>query len=78
MTNTTRAIIALVFTILVWGMTPVFVRSFSLKAGPTDAMVIRMCFTALTALPLLFYSGFPRLIGAGSFSLFRSSGRPRL
>lgn len=57
MTNTTRAIIALVFTILVWGMTPVFVRSFSLKAGPTDAMVIRMCFTALTALPLLLYSG---------------------
>lgn len=57
MTNTTRAIIALVFTIFVWGVSPVFVRSFSLTAGPSDAIVIRMCFTALAALPLLLYSG---------------------
>ncbi len=58
MTNTTRAIIALVFTILVWGVAPAFVRSFSLATGPSDAMVIRMCFTALAALPLFLLSGF--------------------
>jgi drug/metabolite transporter (DMT)-like permease len=57
MTNITRAIIALVFTILVWGVAPAFVRSFSLTAGPADAMVIRMWFTALAALPVLLYSG---------------------
>ncbi len=57
MTNTTRAIIALIFTILVWGVAPAFVRSFSLTTGPADAMVIRMCFTALSALPLFLYSG---------------------
>jgi drug/metabolite transporter (DMT)-like permease len=57
MTNITRAIIALVFTILVWGVAPAFVRSFSLTTGPADAMVIRMWFTALAALPVLFYSG---------------------
>lgn len=58
MTNTSRAIIALVFTILVWGVAPAFVRSFSLTTGPSDAMVIRMCFTALAALPLFLLSGF--------------------
>ncbi len=57
MTNKTRAIIALVFTIFVWGVAPAFVRSFSLTTGPADAMVIRMCFTALAALPLFLLSG---------------------
>jgi drug/metabolite transporter (DMT)-like permease len=57
MSNHTRAIIALVFTIFVWGVAPAFVRSFSLTAGPADAIVIRMWFTALSALPLLLYSG---------------------
>ncbi len=58
MTTTARAIIALVFTIIVWGVAPAFVRSFSLTTGPADAMVIRMCFTALAALPLFLFSGF--------------------
>ena len=57
MSNTTHAIIALVFTIFVWGVAPAFVRSFSLTTGPADAMVIRMCFTALAALPLFLFSG---------------------
>ena len=57
MTNTSRAIVALVFTIFVWGVAPAFVRSFSLAAGPQDAIVIRMCFTALASLPLFLSSG---------------------
>jgi drug/metabolite transporter (DMT)-like permease len=58
MTKHTLAVFALVFTILVWGVAPAFVRSFSLTTGPADAMVIRMCFTALAALPLFLISGF--------------------
>lgn len=57
MSNHLRAIIALVFTIFVWGVAPAFVRSFSLTTGPADAMVIRMCFTALSAIPLFLISG---------------------
>jgi drug/metabolite transporter (DMT)-like permease len=58
MTTHTRAVLALVFTILVWGVAPAFVRSFSLTTGPADAMVIRNCFTALAALPLFLVAGF--------------------
>ena len=29
------------FTVLVWGVAPAFIRSFSLAAGPADALVIR-------------------------------------
>jgi drug/metabolite transporter (DMT)-like permease len=57
MGNHVRAVIALIFTILVWGVSPVFVRSFSLTTGPADAIVIRMCTTAFSTLPLFMYSG---------------------
>ncbi len=57
MSNYLRATIALVFTIFVWGVAPAFVRSFSLTTGPADAMVIRMCFTTLSAIPLFLISG---------------------
>jgi drug/metabolite transporter (DMT)-like permease len=57
MGNTTRALSALAFTILVWGLAPAFVRSFSLATGPADAMVIRMWTTALAALPLFIFAG---------------------
>ena len=57
MSNHARAILALCFTIFVWGVAPALVRSFSLATGPTDAIAIRMCFTALAALPLFFFYG---------------------
>jgi drug/metabolite transporter (DMT)-like permease len=57
MTIHTRALLILAFTILVWGVTPVFVRSFSITTGPADAIIIRMCTTALAALPLFLHSG---------------------
>lgn len=57
MTNKKPAIIALIFTIVVWGIAPAFVRSFSLTTGPADAMVIRNCFTAVSALPLFLIAG---------------------
>ncbi len=57
MANTTRAFLALAFTILVWGIAPAFVRGFSLATGPADAMVIRMWSVAIAALPLFLVSG---------------------
>lgn len=50
-------VIALVFTVLVWGVAPAFIRGFSLATGPTDALVIRLWTTALAALPLFLFNG---------------------
>lgn len=48
---------ALVFTIFMWGAAPVFVRSFSLTTGPSDAMFIRMFSVALMAMAFLPFCG---------------------
>jgi drug/metabolite transporter (DMT)-like permease len=71
---------ALTFTILVWGVTPAVVRSFSLAAGGADALVIRMWSVAICCAVLLpFLGGFkvarrdvPRLllISLGMFGYF--------
>jgi drug/metabolite transporter (DMT)-like permease len=36
-----KALLALLFTTLIWGVTGVFVRAFTLAAGPVDALIIR-------------------------------------
>lgn len=51
--HATSAIIALVFTQLVWGITPVFVRGISLALGPYDALVVRVIAVALVFIVLL-------------------------
>jgi drug/metabolite transporter (DMT)-like permease len=43
----TLALAALAFTTLVWGVTPVFVRSVSLFLGPNQALIIRLVLTGL-------------------------------
>jgi drug/metabolite transporter (DMT)-like permease len=43
----TRALAALAFTTIIWGVTPVFVRSVSLFLGPTQALIIRLLLTGL-------------------------------
>jgi drug/metabolite transporter (DMT)-like permease len=48
-----RALAALAFTVLVWGITPVFVRSVSLALGPTQALIIRLILTGLVFTLLL-------------------------
>jgi drug/metabolite transporter (DMT)-like permease len=45
--SNTIALAALAFTTLVWGVTPVFVRSVSLFLGPTQALIIRLVLTGL-------------------------------
>jgi drug/metabolite transporter (DMT)-like permease len=41
------ALAALVFTTLTWGITPVFVRAYSLAVGPDHALVIRLILVAI-------------------------------
>jgi drug/metabolite transporter (DMT)-like permease len=57
MSNLARATLALCFTIFIWGVAPALVRSFSLATGPTDAIAIRLCFTALAAIPIFLFYG---------------------
>ena len=42
-----RAILALLFTMLVWGISPVFFRSLSLALGPGDHLAIRYALVGL-------------------------------
>ena len=42
-----RAILALLFTMLVWGISPVFFRSLSLALGPADHLAIRYALVGL-------------------------------
>jgi drug/metabolite transporter (DMT)-like permease len=54
-----KALAALSFTILIWGITFVFVRAFSLVAGPYDALIIRLvCAALLFGVILAFGPGF--------------------
>ena len=77
MQSKSTAFTALAFTILTWGVSPVFVRSLALASGPADSTVIRMCFVALVCLPLLIYTGLtiartdvPRLLVLGVIGMF--------
>jgi drug/metabolite transporter (DMT)-like permease len=42
-----KALAALLFTILIWGVTTVFVRAFSMAAGPYEALLIRTAAVAI-------------------------------
>ena len=69
---------ALGFTVLVWGVTPAFIRSFSLAAGAADALVIRSLAVGICCLVLLpFFGGFtvarrdvPRLLLISLIGMF--------
>jgi drug/metabolite transporter (DMT)-like permease len=71
-------LLALGFTVLVWGVAPAFIRSFSLAAGAADALVIRSVATGICCLVLLpFFGGFtvarqdvPRLLLISLIGMF--------
>ena len=48
-----RAILALLFTMLVWGVSPVFFRSLSLALGPADHLAIRYALVGLLFIGVL-------------------------
>ncbi len=52
----TPALLALVFTILIWGVTSVFVRGVSLALGPSDALVVRLILAAMIFFVVLMFS----------------------
>ena len=51
--NATSALIALIFTVIVWGITPVFARSVSLAMGPVEALIVRLILVAIVFVVLL-------------------------
>lgn len=57
--NPTSALIALMFTVIVWGIAPVFARSVSLAMGPVEALIVRLILVAIVFVVLLsFTTGF--------------------
>jgi drug/metabolite transporter (DMT)-like permease len=76
--NSYLPLLALGFTVLVWGVAPAIIRSFSLTAGAADALVIRSVATGICCLVLLpFFGGFtvarqdvPRLLLISFIGMF--------
>ena len=52
-----RATLALLFTVVVWGVGPVFLRSLSLALGPADHLVIRYAIVSLIFIGALAATG---------------------
>ncbi len=73
----TKAYLALAITVLVWGIAPGFIRSFSQTVGAWDSMFIRLVSVALMCLPFLLYCGayiarkdWPRLLLVSCVGIF--------
>jgi drug/metabolite transporter (DMT)-like permease len=73
----TKAYFALAVTVLVWGVAPGFIRSFSQTIGAWDSIFIRMTSVALMCLPFLLYCGtyiarkdWPRLFLVSCIGMF--------
>jgi drug/metabolite transporter (DMT)-like permease len=63
MTTSTKAIAALTFTVLVWALTPVMVRSLSVAMGPYELLVVRLILSGVIYAAISVFSGgmkFPR------------------
>jgi O-acetylserine/cysteine efflux transporter len=48
------AILALLFTMIIWGVSPVFFRSLSLALGPADHLAIRYALVGIVFLPVVW------------------------
>jgi drug/metabolite transporter (DMT)-like permease len=53
MTDNSKALAALAFTILVWGVTPVILRNLSLALGPYDFLIIRLILSGIILTAIL-------------------------
>lgn len=73
-----KPLFALVLTMLIWGVTPVFLRSLSVGLGPADALVIRYVPIALACIVILAVTGkwriaradWPRLLVISIIGIF--------
>ena len=59
-----RGLLALTFTMAVWGISPVFFRSLTLALGPGDQLVIRYAMVGIVFLVILLATGGWRLKAA--------------
>jgi uncharacterized membrane protein len=59
-----KPLFALMLTMLIWGVTPVFLRSLSVGLGPADALVIRYVPVALICIVILIVTGKWRIASA--------------
>ncbi len=73
----TKAYIALAITVMVWGVAPGFIRSFSQTIGAWDSIFIRLTSVALMCLPFLLFCGthvarkdWPRLLLVSCIGMF--------
>jgi drug/metabolite transporter (DMT)-like permease len=74
----TQAVLAMLFTQMVWGIGPVFVRTLGLDLGPANSLIIRYVMVSLAYLPFLMMHGrwriaredWPRLIFLGWVGIF--------
>jgi drug/metabolite transporter (DMT)-like permease len=57
MSERAKAILALLFTMAVWGLSPVFLRTLSVELGPPNALVIRYLAVAPIFLAVLAIAG---------------------
>jgi drug/metabolite transporter (DMT)-like permease len=55
-TGTSKALAALIFTIVLWGIAPVFIRGVSVALGPADAFVIRLVASGLIFTVIAFFT----------------------
>jgi drug/metabolite transporter (DMT)-like permease len=86
LSDTAKALAALIFTVVVWGITPVFARSLSLALGPVEALIIRLILVAIVFVvtlalttgfqiatkdwPKLLIISFVGMLGYFAFSVF--------
>ena len=54
--GTSKALAALIFTIVLWGIAPVFIRGVSVALGPADAFVIRLVASGLIFAVIAFFT----------------------
>ncbi|MBM3519720.1 MAG: DMT family transporter [Alphaproteobacteria bacterium] len=72
-----RPLLALAFTVIVWGIHPIFIRGLSLALGPADHLVIRYVIVALVYIAGLVATGgwrvaredWPRLLAVSIFGM---------
>ena len=77
----TQAVLAMLFTQVVWCIGPVFVRTLGLDLGPANSLIIRYVMVSLAYLPFLMMHGrwriaredWPRLLFLGWVGMFGSN-----
>ncbi|MCA0434802.1 MAG: DMT family transporter [Proteobacteria bacterium] len=87
----TRAALALIATMLIWGAGAVFIRSTAVALGPLDSLALRYVIMTAALVPVILYTGgwriagedwprllFVSLVGLGAYNWFVNEGFARI